>query len=93
MVAQVNEQKAADDPETEEGGPRLLQRSAVTRLRPYTSLYIPHGPRDIERRPGGQPPLDRRSHSLPHAGDDMFWGRHFARVTLVSRAGPCILHD
>ena len=68
VVAQVNERKAGDDPEAEEGGPRLLQRSAVTRLRPYTSLYIPHGPRDIERRPGGQQPLDRRSHSLPHAG-------------------------
>ena len=65
-VALYEESKMAEDTEGGEPSHRLHPRpSAVTRLRPYTSLYIPQGPRYDTRAE----PLRRASHSLPRDGE------------------------
>ena len=74
-VAQDDDHRklTAADPEVdggaggEDGGSPEFRTivSAVTRLRPYTSLYIPHGPRNISRRTPAADAAVRRSLSMP----------------------------
>lgn len=69
-IAQVRaQQKRAEDPEGDTG-PLSHRPSMVTRLRPYTSLYLPPG-ESVLPMLGIQTSGIQHSQSLPRDGTDM----------------------
>lgn len=71
-VAQARTQKRAEDPEDNDSSlPGQISFSEVTRLRPYTSLYIPPGSQSRRIRGANHSNADRRvSQSLPREGEE-----------------------